>query len=96
MTDHEIQDHRAAVLLRCAELETHLATTKERLNLAVVQLSELADSLLPSAQSEVEAAPHPEWNDTAFRRIIADVARAELELAEARKLAVSLEEVKAG
>lgn len=92
MTDHELQDHQAAVLLRCAELETHLATTKERLNLAVVQLSELAESMLAPSPPEVEREAHPEWNDGAFRRIIADVAKAELELAAARKIAESLDE----
>jgi len=93
MTDREIQDHKTAILLRCAELETHLATTKERLNLAVVQLSELAESLLePPAAAAEDHSGHPEWSDVAFRRIIADVARAELELAAARKIASNLDE----
>jgi hypothetical protein len=90
MTDHDVQESRVSVLRRCEELKAHLESTKNRLNLAAVQLEELTRVLLSSKPSSHDLLSRPWLNELAFSQLIGDVMDAERRLAEARFVAAEL------
>ena len=91
MTGEVVQrDTRTAVLLRFAELEKHLSTTRDRLSLAAAQLEQLAEVLLSSREAAPQAPSRPWLEDLFVSQLIADVQEAEHRLAKARMLAAEL------
>lgn len=90
MTGQDVQQTRAAVLLRCADLEAHLKETTERLNAAAGQLEELVHVLLSKSASRPEYVTRPWFNDLITSQLVTDVREAERRLSEARALAAEL------
>lgn len=86
----EIQETRATVLLRCEELQTHLDTTKLRLDQAANQLEELTKILLLQKPSSQQLVSRPWLDELAIGQLVADVTEAEQKLAEVRSVAAEL------
>ncbi len=86
MTGQDISQIRADSL-RSAQLETHLETTRERLNLAASQLVEMAKVLLTPHPSNSSPIPRPWLNELIVNQVMADLRDAESELAKARDIA---------
>ena len=88
---HEIHETRAAILLRCEELQSYLEITKDRLRQAALQLEELTKVLLPQQHhGSREALARPWLEELAIGQLVDDVLEAERKLGAVRARAAEL------
>lgn len=86
----DVQETRATILLRCEELQSYVATTKERLNQAASQLEELTDILLLRQPESRDLGSRPWLEELVIGQLVEDVLDAERRLADVRSSVAEL------
>jgi hypothetical protein len=91
-TVHEAPETRAALLFRCAELQTQLAESKKRLNLAAMQLMNMAAQAVVTDPTDSQGVLSRSIKELGIARIISDVKTTRRELLSAQMDADRLNE----
>jgi hypothetical protein len=87
MTGLDTQQTNTAVLLRCAEIDSNLQETKERLDQAATQLAELARVMLAREPYGARTEARSWFQELWLSELLADVEDAERRLVDARRIA---------